>query len=87
MLKTLQIKNVALIGEATIDFEKGLNVLSGETGSGKSVIIDSINFALGAKADKTMIRHGENECAVTAVFDISESSGAKQVLTDLGVED
>lgn len=87
MLKTLQIKNVALIGEATIDFEKGLNVLSGETGSGKSVIIDSINFALGAKADKTMIRHGENECAVTAVFDISESSGAKQVLTDFGVED
>lgn len=87
MLKTLQIKNVALIGEATIDFEKGLNVLSGETGSGKSVIIDSINFALGAKADKTMIRHGENECVVTAVFDISKLSGAKQVLIDLGVED
>ena len=87
MLKILQIKNVALIGEATIDFEKGLNVLSGETGSGKSVIIDSINFALGAKADKTMIRHGENECVVTAVFDISKLNEAKRVLDDLGVED
>ena len=87
MLKSLYLKNVALIKEAVIDFESGLNVLSGETGSGKSVIIDSINFVLGAKADKTMIRYGENECVATATFDISNLSEVNEVLSELGVEE
>ena len=56
MLNSLIINNIALIDNAEINFKKGLNVLSGETGSGKSVILDSLNFVLGAKADKTMIR-------------------------------
>ena len=68
MLEKLIIQNVALIGRAEVDFGSGLNILSGETGSGKSVILDSINFVLGAKADRTMIRYGENECSVTALF-------------------
>ena len=55
MLKTLELKNVALIDRATIEFGEGLNVLSGETGSGKSVILDALNFVLGAKADKSII--------------------------------
>ena len=55
MLKKLVIRNIALMDFAEVDFEKGLNVLSGETGAGKSVIIDSLNFVLGAKADKTLI--------------------------------
>ena len=59
MLEKLVINNVALIQRAEIEFGEGLNVLSGETGSGKSVILDSINFVLGAKADRSMIRHGE----------------------------
>ena len=50
MIKSLHLKNIALIENAEIEFERGMNVLSGETGSGKSVIIDSINFVLGAKA-------------------------------------
>ena len=72
MLGKLTIKNVALIERAEVEFGAGLNVLSGETGSGKSVILDSINFVLGAKADKSMIRHGENECSVSAVFRCGE---------------
>lgn len=68
MLNRLTIKNVALIDSAEIEFGEGLNVLSGETGAGKSVLLDSINFALGAKADKSMIRHGESECFVSACF-------------------
>lgn len=68
MLKKLRLKNVALITEAEISFVEGFNVLSGETGSGKSVILDALNFVLGAKADKTMIRHGEDFCLVEAVF-------------------
>lgn len=87
MLKSLYLKNVALIKEAVIDFESGLNVLSGETGSGKSVIIDSINFVLGAKADKTMIRYGESECVATATFDISALTEVNEVLADLGIEE
>ena len=56
MLTKLSIKNIALIESAEIPFTDGLNVLSGETGSGKSVIIESINFVLWAKADKALIR-------------------------------
>lgn len=83
MIKRLELKNIALIDHAIIDFEKGLNVLSGETGSGKSVIVDSINFVLGAKADKSMIRHGESECFASVVFDVSNNHTAREVLEDL----
>ncbi|MBQ6727473.1 MAG: DNA repair protein RecN [Clostridia bacterium] len=73
MLNRLLIKNVALIESAEIDFTAGFNILSGETGSGKSVILESLNFVLGAKADKTLIRSGETDCSVSAEFgDISE---------------
>ena len=74
MLKKLLIKNIALIDSAEINFTDGLNVLSGETGAGKSVIIESLNFVLGAKADKTLIRSGENECFVKAEFELEENS-------------
>ncbi len=86
MIKSLTIKNVALIKSANIFFTDGLNVLSGETGAGKSVVLESLNFALGQKADKTMISRGENECSVSCVFDISNNEKAKQALKDLDVE-
>lgn len=87
MLKSLELKNIALIDKATIEFDKGLTVLSGETGSGKSVILDSLNFVLGAKAEKSMIRHGETECSATAVFDVSSCPAVKSVMSDLGLDD
>ena len=74
MLQKLTINNVALIDCAEINFKDGLNVLSGETGAGKSVIIESLNFVLGAKADKSLIRSGESECFVKAEFLISSKS-------------
>ena len=86
MIEKLIIKNVALIDHAEIDFSSGLNVLSGETGAGKSVILDSINFVLGAKADKSMIRYGETECSVQAVFSISDQREVKEELNGLDVE-
>ena len=86
MLCRLTIKNVALIECAEIEFGKGLNVLSGETGSGKSVILDSINFVLGAKADKSMIRHGEKECSVEAVFLPLKDNPVFQVLQELEID-
>ncbi|MBQ7643287.1 MAG: DNA repair protein RecN [Clostridia bacterium] len=86
MLKSLEIKNIALIDRAIIEFGEGLNVLSGETGAGKSVILESLNFVLGAKADKSMIRHGESECSVTAVFDISDLKEAGEAIRELGLD-
>lgn len=86
MLKRLFIKNVALISEADIEFDRGLNVLSGETGSGKSVILDSLNFVLGSKADKTMIRFGEQEASVRAEFCVPHNSPAAKVLDGFDIE-
>lgn len=68
MLQTLKIKNFALIEDMTVDFEKGLNVLLGETGAGKSLIFNSILFVLGAKADKALIRNGKDFMRVDALF-------------------
>lgn len=86
MIEKLIIRNVALIDLAQIDFCEGLNILSGETGAGKSVILDSINFVLGAKADKTMIRHGEVECSVQAVFSVPAESAAVRALHDMDID-
>ena len=86
MLSRLTIKNVALIEHADITFGNGLNVLSGETGAGKSVILDSVNFVLGAKADRSMIRYGETECFVKAEFIVPETARAVQVLREMDID-
>ncbi|MBO5713622.1 MAG: DNA repair protein RecN [Clostridia bacterium] len=86
MIKSLRLKNIALIKSAEIDFENGLNVLSGETGAGKTVIISALNFALGAKADKTMIRFGETEAVAEILVDITGNLSAKSVLDEIGID-
>ena len=68
MLKSLAISNLAVIAETRIDFESGLNILTGETGAGKSIIIDAINLVLGSRASKDMIRSGETKARVEAFF-------------------
>jgi len=68
MLYNLHVKNLALIDEQEIEFEDGLNILTGETGAGKSVIIGSVNLALGAKADKDMIRTGCDYALIEMTF-------------------
>lgn len=87
MLEKLIIKNVALIDYAEINFTKGLNVLSGETGAGKSVILESLNFVLGAKSDKSLIRSGQNECFVSAIFNVENNQNIKNILLDLDFEE
>ncbi len=86
MLCRLSIKNVALIDSADITFDGRLNVLSGETGAGKSVILDSINFVLGSKADKSMIRYGENEVVVRAEFSVDPSGPVAKAVEELDIE-
>ncbi len=86
MILSLRLKNIALIKKAEIDFKSGLNVLSGETGAGKTVIISAINFALGGKFDKTMIRHGENSCEAELLFKVNETSEAVEILKEFDIE-
>ena len=86
MILSLKLKNIALVESAEIEFNKGLNVLSGETGAGKTVIISAVNFALGGKADKTMIRHGETYSETEVTFDISNNSDAKEVLSSFLID-
>ena len=78
MLKRLRIQNVALITELEVEFGQGLNVLTGETGAGKSIIIGSLNFIVGSRIDKTVIRHGESVARVDAFFEIQ---GKEVILT------
>ena len=68
MLKSLSIENIAVIEKADIDFSEGLNVLTGETGAGKSIVVDSINAILGERTSRELVRHGANYANVTALF-------------------
>ena len=84
MLHSLHIENIAVIKRVDLEFSNGFMVISGETGAGKSIIIDSINLILGAKADKELIRHGETTATVSAFF--SELSDASVCLCEsLGI--
>lgn len=85
MLNSLHVKNLALIEETEVHFDKGLNILTGETGAGKSVIIGSINLALGAKADKDMIRTGKESALIELVFTLDDTAQRERCLA-LGLE-
>lgn len=87
MLQNLYVKNLALIEEADIAFAHGLNILSGETGAGKSIIIGSINLALGGKATKSMIRHGAPYAYVELNFQITEAIRKQLEAYDLFIEE
>ena len=69
MLRTLSIENIAVIEKAKIDFENGLNVLTGETGAGKSIVVDSINAVLGERTSKELVRTGADNAFVSALFE------------------
>lgn len=85
MLQTLKIENFALIENASIDFEKGLNILLGETGAGKSLIFKSLLFVLGAKMDRSIIRSGKDTVRVQALFsDLSQE--VESLLSECGFE-
>ncbi len=85
MLLQLNIKNFALIENLTISFDSGFNVLSGETGAGKSILIDAINYVLGSKFNKDLIRTGENKTFVEAIFTI-ENPKTLEVLKENYIE-
>ncbi|MBX4265271.1 DNA repair protein RecN [Clostridium estertheticum] len=85
MLLQLNIMNFALIEKLSINFERGFNVLSGETGAGKSILIDAINYVLGGKFNKSLIRTGENKTYVEAIFTIDNQNN-RNVLEEMDID-
>ncbi len=89
MLLTLTARNLALIDSVTVEFGPGLHVLTGETGAGKSLVVDAVGLLLGGKADKTLIRDGAEKAYAEGIFDLRDSPRTAQALreADLGTEE
>jgi len=85
MLSQLRIRNLAIVDEARVEFMPGLNVITGETGAGKSMLADALNLILGERADKSVIRAGEPQCQVEAAFALGDSAGVDAVLETAGL--
>ena len=87
MLTTLRIKNLALVEDLTLELQSGYNVITGETGAGKSIILGAINLVLGERADRSLIRSGAESCSVEAVFDVKNlRAPLKDWLQESGLE-
>ncbi len=86
MIKTIQIKDFALIDELEIDFKRGLNILTGQTGAGKSIIIGALNMILGERADTEVIRQGATKAIIEAIIETGEISEINQILKDNAIE-
>ena len=87
MLESIQVKNVALIDMAEVEFGEGLNILTGETGAGKSILLSSVQLALGAKADKGLIRTGAEFASVTLTFLPDDGQKERLKALDIDCED
>lgn len=87
MLSRLSIRDIVLIEKLDIDFSAGLSVLTGETGAGKSILLDALSLALGARGDASLVRHGAAQGQVTAVFDVPRNHPARALLTDNAIDD
>ena len=85
MLSYISIKNIVLIDKLELNFKKGFTVLTGETGAGKSIIVDAINLLLGNRADRRLIKKGQNEASVSALFSVNQNHEVRNILTKFGL--
>src|SRR5687768_6918880 len=86
MLARLSIRDIVLIDKLDLDFAKGLAVLTGETGAGKSILLDAFALALGARGDAGLVRQGAEQGQVTAVFDVPARHPSRALLKEQGIE-
>lgn len=86
MLARLSIRDIVLIDRLDLDFAEGLAVLTGETGAGKSILLDAFALALGARGDATLVRQGQEQGQVTAMFEVAEKHPARKLLKEQGIE-
>ncbi|TJW91823.1 MAG: DNA repair protein RecN, partial [Mesorhizobium sp.] len=87
MLSRLSIRDIVLIEKLDIDFSSGLSVVTGETGAGKSILLDALSLALGARGDASLVRHGAAQGQVIAVFDLPRNHPARMLLADNAIDD
>lgn len=87
MLSRLSIRDIVLIERLDIDFSAGLSVLTGETGAGKSILLDALSLALGARGDASLVRHGAAQGQVSAVFDVPKNHPARAILAENALDD
>ncbi|MEQ8480330.1 MAG: DNA repair protein RecN [Hoeflea sp.] len=87
MLIQLSIRDIVLIERLDLEFDAGLSVLTGETGAGKSILLDSLSLALGGRGDGGLVRHGADKGQVTAVFDVAPDHPSRILLRDNGIDD
>src|ERR1700754_1218720 len=87
MLTRLSIRDIVLIDRLDIDFSSGLSVLTGETGAGKSILLDAFALALGGRGDAGLVRHGAEQGQATATFDVPKGHPAAAILADNGLDD
>ena len=85
MLSRLTIRNLALVDSVSVAFAPGLNVITGETGAGKSLLIGALRLLLGERADKSMIRTGESTCSIEAVFELPDAAGVNAALDEFSI--
>src|SRR6266446_114785 len=85
MLARLSIRDIVLIDRLDIDFAGGLSVLTGETGAGKSILLDAFALALGARGDAALVRHGASEGQVIAVFELKGTHPARALMAEHGI--
>ena len=86
MLLEISIKNFAIIEAISLNFEKGMTVLTGETGAGKSIIIDAMNMMLGARATTDVIRHGAPKAEIEGLFSVENSRLLQEIFDEQGLE-
>ncbi|HJV44462.1 MAG TPA: AAA family ATPase, partial [Bacillota bacterium] len=86
MLVELTIKNLAVIKNVTIPFQRGLNILTGETGAGKSILIDALGFLIGGRSSAEYVRYGEKKAEMEGLFEIEEGHEVMNILSQLGIE-
>ena len=86
MLAQLAIRDIVLIDKLDLAFDGGLSVLTGETGAGKSILLDAFALALGARGDAGLVRHGAEQGQVTAVFDLAASHPARAAVAEGGID-
>ena len=86
MLLEISIKNFAIIEEISLHFDQGMTVLTGETGAGKSIIIDAMNMMLGSRATTDVIRHGATKAEIEGLFSLENSSAIEAIFEEQGLE-
>ena len=87
MLSQLSVKNLAVVEKLDLDFSSGMSTVTGETGAGKSILLQALNLTLGMRGDSTLVRHGKNKAEVSAVFDVSKHQKIQNYLEDQSLED